>query len=353
MIRRVLVPILGVIFLLALHFTLTNQNVLLGRNLIVYDPTMLYVMYISIFTALLLGVSSKTSSMSLIPLSIAAFSLIDIVFLNLSLHGLGYLYLIYSTVRTPLIVFLVSFSASFVKIQKTRYQIVLTSSSIFVAGISAYLLISAFNFPESEGLAIAIFAIFAILFATVLANISENEMLVWLRGKRAFLISVILILTIYLIFLKPYIGSRTGIANFIEWIIVGMAFFKLSRDFKRSVVVEESKISGHAQRIDFRKDELYDAIERAERAFIENGVKIPVVVLLSRVLGESASIDKTIHILSDLVNYEPEKIPFLSFPWEKEMIKRRDRKRREKIISEIKKKIKEEGVKFGYQYGRL
>ncbi len=51
-------------------------------------------------------------------------------------------------------------------------------------------------------------------------------------------------------------------------------------------------------------------------------------------------------ILAPLINYQDEKAPLLSFPWERKIVESRNRRRREKVVEMIRAEISREVKDF-------
>jgi len=80
------------------------------------------------------------------------------------------------------------------------------------------------------------------------------------------------------------------------------------------------------------------------RRFIEFGEKSTLIFEIAKALFDAGLTPAEVSdVLSPLVNYSDKKVPKLAFSWEKERILKKNRKSREKVVFEVKKKLEEVG----------
>lgn len=337
---------LGLAF--AIYFFLLNQERLFGEVFVVADE-----MQRAALLTLIVAYSALASVERLNPfrLVLVPFILIvssDITFNSLLSHGYPQYFVVYQSVRGYIAIFSGSFAFSYIRFtDKPLYQSLISTTSLGIAGLSSYYLFSylseVFGLPS---LALPSLALFLILAVTALSTAFEGEVFQWIRSERTFLMLVLFILTFYTLAIKPQLSERPGIADFIEWSIVALTFIKISRDFRRSVEVDEREfIASHVPKERVFRDRLYSELEFGEKAFVEGGSKVPLTIALVRALS-NVEAPKLAAILAPLISYEDEKLPALSFPWERRIIESRNRRRREKVVERIRAEVMREVKDF-------
>ena len=249
----------------------------------------------------------------------------------------------------PTEVILLLFALALTKLElPTKFQPAITSVGLILTGYFGYTLISKLPFKEAEDLAI-IFAILLVILAitTLLPAISKK--LSPLRQIRAFILSVTIIVSIYVTFIRPLLADRPGLVNLIDWLIVAGVFFKASSALRSAMEVEETEIVRiHEQKVGVKRDEIIDSVEKAKSDFIERGLKSPLIVVLTQILLDAGwSRDRIVEAVAYIVSHEDKKVPALAFGWERRWIESRNRKRREEVLKKLEEYLSEEGVKFG------
>ncbi len=289
-----------------------------------------------------LSAFERTAKFKTLPAALAAVALTDIALYNLLVKGYSAVYLTYLPVRSFLAAVLLLLAASFIEFTTHPLrQSVISASALVLAGFIAFLLLSEIGF---QNLAIPAFAIFAVLAATSFATAFENEAAEILRSQRLFLLVLIFAVVIYALLIKPYVGERVGLANIVEWLIVCAAAVKLSHDFRsRLVISEDEVVSAHSMVDKFIKDKLSGELDEAAKLFIEKGIKTNFIVALVAYLTESGVESERISkLLVPLVDYRDSAIPRIAFPWEREIIKRRNRERRAKLVEKLRRAAERE-----------
>ncbi len=344
---RLLRIISGILLAFALYFILLNQEMLLGKAYLVADDFQISILATliivhSVLASLERERISQFGALLIPPLVVVV---LDILFHTLLFYGFPNYYVLYQSMRLFLAILIAStVFASMTLTSRPIYQSAISATALLIAGISSYYLFSSISdllgLPSLALPSLIFFIIFAI---TAFASGFENEFAVWLREERGFLAFMLLVLAGYTIILKPYLTDRPGISNFIEWLTIAIIFLKLSRDLKRKVEVETAEhIMAHKPEDETWKDRIFSDIESAEKAFIETGSKVQLLVALIRYLSSSGIANDEIEsLVTPLVHHQDERLPFLALPWEKSMIERRNRSRRSKIVENMKIKLSE------------
>ncbi len=305
----------------AIYWIITHQTVYFGREIVFISVENLAVIY----ALLLIGTIAKGKARFLRPFLVAAalYLTSDVVILNLQM------YYPISVNKVFLLILLISIAIVVSDLPK-RY---LTSFVGFIlSAISVYELI----YPYNSTIAIALAIVLSYLGITALASGFESVLAKGIAGSRVY---VILALIAYAIleFAKPYL--KGGLFDFAEWLIVALAAFFVFRNFKPEY--DENRLTEHVSQVSKVFDELSINLDRAAEAFVKNGEKSMLVTCLARVLLNSGYREVEVaSIISPIVNYCEEKMPILSFPWEKKITEVRSRKKREKIIEYVKKYLK-------------
>ncbi len=330
----------GIVIVVVIQVLLTLQSVI-GKVIVHVNTTQLIILYGSILAYYALSATERYSSFRALLVPPIVVVLADITFSNLVLHGIPYFYGQYIASRNLIIVTLFAIAAALVEYtEKPLYQAAISASCFVVAGISSYMLLNSLGLSKFALPALIAFLIFA---ATAFSTAYGGEIAEFIRGQRGFLIGLVFVLAAYIFFVKPLLIGRPGIANYIEWLIVAVAFYKVARDFKRRIVVDESEsVALHEMRDEFLKDPYSSELDKAEKEFVERGVKTPLIVSLVMILTSAGLGSKRIaKIVSPIVSYQDEKPPRLPIPWEVRLIERRNRYMRKRIVDRIRKSLEE------------
>ncbi len=239
------------------------------------------------------------------------------------------------------------FSLALVKFELPfRYQPVVTIVGLILSAFFGYQLITLLPIKGSEEVGI-IFAILMALLAVTVILPAIHSKFEFLRKVRSFLVTSTLIVSAYYVFVRPILTP--GLKNFVDWLIVAGIFFKASSILRRSMVVDESEVvKVHEFKETLRKDEIIESAEKAKRLFVERGIKSPLIAVIAHVLLSSGwKLDEVAKVISFIVSHEDDKVPKLSFGWERRLIERRNKKRRLEVIKNLEKYLKREGVEFG------
>lgn len=332
----------------ALYFFVVNQSNLIGRTVIVADEFQISLLISMLAFYSLLASVERVSTYRLAVLPFILIVIFDITFNSLLSLGYPQYYVVYQNLRTLLALFTGSLAFSYIKFtDHPIYQTAISVSALCVAAFSSYYLFTYLSeVLDVPSLALPSLALFLILAATILTSAFEGEVFEWIRSERSFFILILFILTFYALIIKPHLANRPGIADFLEWAVIALTFIKVSRDFRRRVEVEEREIiAAHKPKERFFKDRIYSELEFGEKAFLDDGLKIPLTVSLVRTLSEVET-SRIAEILAPLLSYQDEKVPALAFPWEREILERRNRKRREKVLEMIKAELAREVKDF-------
>jgi len=229
-----------------------------------------------------------------------------------------------------------------------RFQPVITTTGLLLSAFFGYQLISMLPFKQAGKIGI-IFAILLVLLAVTTLLPSIHERFEFLRHIRSFVITTTLIVSVYFTLVRPLLFDRPGLINFIDWLIVVGVFFRASSILRRSMVVDESElVKIHEFKVSLKKEEIIESVEKAKKEFIENGLKSPLIAVISQVLISAGwRLDDVARVISFIVSHEDEKIPKLAFGWERKFIENRNKKRREEVIKSLENYLKKEGVEFG------
>ncbi len=229
-----------------------------------------------------------------------------------------------------------------------RFQPLITTVGLMLSAFFGYELISLLPFKQSGAVGL-VFAVLLISLAVTTLLPSVRGEFEFLRGIRSFLVTTILLVSVYYTLIRPMLVGRPGLINLIDWLIVAGVFFKSSSIVRRSMVVDESEIVKlHEFRVGVKREEIVESVERAERLFVERGIKSPLIAVLSQILFSAGwKTDDVARVISLLISHKDESIPKLAFGWERKLIERRNRKRREEVLKRVEGYLKKEGVGLG------
>lgn len=326
------------------------QESYLGKSVISIGTDTLITIYLLLLSYILFEINKFTVPFKEFLLSIALYLIIEVATLNISvIYSLPYSF--FQSNGLNILLFLLSFALARVEIPSEKYekiQPIITSAGLVLTGYFGYTIIMSLPIDIAGDIAL-IFLIFLLILAiSVIASISESEIGAWLLKSRRFLLIFTIIFSIYYIFIKPMLVDRPGISNLVEWFAVILLFFKLARDIKKSMKVDESDmIEIHKQRVSRREDEWIEEFKKAQTNFIDNGVKSHLVSALSKPLFDMGwSEEKVAFLISPIISHVDKEAPLFSLNWEKRIINNRNKNSRKRVIDEIIKKMKEVGVKI-------
>ncbi len=336
----------GIFTAFTIYFIILNQVLIFGKSYIAADESQTLSLVLLIILYSFIASIERFEQYRLILIPFLLITSFDILFNSLLLVGYPQYYLIYNSLRLPLTIFVGSIAFSYITFSTNPlYQSAISAASLTIAGVSSYVIFSGlsstFGVPSLAIPSLALFLIFAI---TSLSNAYEGELAEWIRSERSFLILILAILTFYTLVIRPLLYDRPGLANFFEWVVIAFTLIKLSRDFRRGIEVDEREIvKKHRLQNKFVKDELFSELEFGEKVFIDGGTKVPLLVALIKALS-NAGVDtvRIESIITPLVYYSDERVPLLSFPWEKKIIEKKNKRRRTEIVEGVRKRLMEE-----------
>ncbi len=234
--------------------------------------------------------------------------------------------------------YILPFLLSMALIKLEWLQPYMTIAGLSLTAIFGYLITSAL---PVKGLNLVFLSLMAALIATTVLPLLHRGLEV-LRMERGFITGMTTFVFAYLALIRPLLSSRPGLANLIDWIIVISIILKVNSSLKRYIVVEEERGEG----VEYRKEEIVEKIEKAKRLFVEKGIKSPLIAVLAEALVSSGfKTDEIARVVSVIISCEDERIPRFAFGWEKRIIERRNRRRREEAIRRIEEILG--GVGFG------
>ncbi|ADC65415.1 hypothetical protein Ferp_1261 [Ferroglobus placidus DSM 10642] len=228
-------------------------------------------------------------------------------------------------------IILLLFSFALLRVDFGKYQSFSTAASVILLILSGFLLKD--KLPFGNYFFLLIVALTAVIFFTVLLPELSGK-LEFLRNLRGTILLLSFAVVIYssireLIPLPP-------MRDFADWIVVSLLVLKTVSAI-RSEIVEEELIKEVRR---FERE--VERINNAEKLFIDFGVKDKLIFSLSEVLFKSGfKSEEVAEILRPLIYYSDRKIPKYAFSWEKRRIEKANRRRREEVINEIRRKMEE------------
>ena len=312
----------------ALYWIITHQTLYFGRVLFEVAPTTM----LSIYALLLLGIvlRGKARILKPFPFAVAFYLIADTVLFNLQMYYPVTLNSIY------LLILLIGLALVASDLPKRH---ITSCAGFLLAAISSYMLIYHYNSLA----AIASAAILAYFALTSLASGFEGVVARGIASSRTYVIFALIAVAI-MEFAKPYLHG--GLFDFAEWAILALAAFAVFRNFKPGY--DESYLEPHSQKISEMFDELVMNLERAAKSFVESGEKALLVSCVVKALSDAGCTEREIaDVVAPIVNHCDEKPPLLSFPWERALIEKKNRKRREKALNAVTRVLEEKAGKVG------
>lgn len=349
--RRLIAEIITLTIFVGVFYVATlYQQTYFGRTILTVDLSTIVVIYALLVAYFLLGYNKYTLPFKPFALAFALFFILEVVVFN-AFEYYPLMYTFFQSNKFGVLLLLLFLALAHVEIPvKTKFQPLITSAGLIIAGYFGYSLISTLPVEYSTEMGLVFLLIMVVFSATVLSNITENEFTTWLRNSRKFLLFFIIVIAAYYVSIRPLLVEKPGLINLVEWVAVIIVFVKLSRDYKRNLDIDESEfIKPHKQRISVRKDEWIEEFRKAQHNFIYEGIKSHFIAALSKPLYEMGwSEEKVASFISPVVSYNDRKIPLLSLNWERRMIENKNQKDREKVVENIIERLDKEGVGIGF-----
>jgi len=180
-------------------------------------------------------------------------------------------------------------------------------------------------------------------------------------GRIEQIIFVNFLVIYYFLLLRGFLFQVSGVnLQYIviaEWAIICLSFYLLYRrlrNYTNESVVEDGP-SGwwtkHQQSIQLKTDPQMERLSAAVDRFIMDGDRNEFAVLLTLIMKNAGQTQSTItRVVSRVLKYEDLKPPIFGFIWQTELVEKRNRSRRRKIIdlvlSSIQLKQDETGERF-------
>jgi len=230
----------------------------------------------------------------------------------------------------------------------TKFQPIITTIGLILTAYFGYRLISMLPLKVSGEIGVIFVILLALLALTTLLP-SIHERFDFLREVRSFLITIVLVVSVYYVLVRPMLTGRPGLINIIDWAIVLGVLLKAGSIVRNSMVVDESEVVKlHEYRVSVKREEIVERIERAKRDFVERGIKSPLIVVLVQILTSAGwRAEDIARVVSYLITHRDRRIPKLSFGWERRMIEMKNRKMREKVLEDLKRYLEGMGVGLG------
>lgn len=345
--RRLIAEIITLTIFFGVFYVATIfQPTFFGRTIFTVGLPTTVVIYALLLAYILLGYNKYTLPLKPFSLAIAIFFILEVIAFNAFDYS-PLFYTFFQSNKFGVMLLLAFLALAHVEIPfKTRVQPLVTAAGLILAGYFGYILISTVPVEYSTELGLVFLLLMAVLSITTIANITENELTTWLRNSRKFLLFIIVAVAAYYVSLRPMLMERPGVINLVEWGVVILVFLKLSRDYKRTLNVDESEfIEPHRQRISVRSDEWVEEFRRAQDNFIQNGIKSHFIAALTKPLFDMDwSEDRVARFISPVVSHKDRRAPVFSFKWERNMLENKNQKDREEIVNDLVERLNKEGV---------
>jgi hypothetical protein len=176
-----------------------------------------------------------------------------------------------------------------------------------------------------------------------------------------FTLGISLIGSLYLTFIRGTLTEVSPVLSqlspYIEWmgivLIAGMVFTVMRRGMSRSMIspAEIGSWSKHVQDTSLYKGEKLYEFTGIINGFIEEGARDHLLVKLFNFLRENrASEAEMSSVLSELINYEDQRVPSFSFAGNAEAIRRSNKSRRMEVLERTVRRIRSLEIK---PFGRM
>lgn len=345
--RRLIAEIITLTIFFGVFYVATLfQPTYFGRTIFTVGLPTTLVVYALLLAYILLGYNRYTLPFKPFSLAIALFFILEVVAFNAFDYS-PLFYTFFQSNKFYVLLLLAFFALAHVELPfKTKYQPLVTSAGLILAGYLGYTLISTVPMEYSTELGLVFLLIMLVFSATVISNITENEFTTWLRNSRKFLLLFIVVVAAYYVSVRPLLMEKPGLINLVEWAAVVVVFLKLSRDYKRNLNVDETEfIEPHKQRISIRSDEWVEEFRRAQDNFIQNGIRSHFIAALAKPLYDMDwSEDRVARFISPVVSHTDRRVPFFSFKWERRLLENKNQKDREEIVDDLIERMNKEGV---------
>jgi hypothetical protein len=157
----------------------------------------------------------------------------------------------------------------------------------------------------------------------------------------------------YIVFLRPVIMSVFPYGPVFEWALVCLVVWRIwsgvhyKLDHVYSAPLQISPWRRHVQRVERKVDEEFLNLSVMQRQFVEDGVKGPLLVHLTLLLGQNGIPRSQIcYRLGPLIDCEAEPVPWFAFGWEQQRVMRRNQEKRRRILNQIMGSVGEIGARL-------
>jgi len=189
--------------------------------------------------------------------------------------------------------------------------------------------------------------------ATALASLleplssSDNEILArlgkWARTSKLKSFLSGFALGLYVLRVRPYLIGSWGYAYLIEWAALGVVVARVVdgvRTRLKSLTVKGSLYALYGWERPYRlevRSERGEELELAEElmnAFLERGLKTPLIAYMSALLNDvGATFREIAYVIEPLASHSDEPVPLVAFGFEKDLVARGNRARREEALN--------------------
>ena len=166
----------------------------------------------------------------------------------------------------------------------------------------------------------------------------------WVSGSlvKSFIIGGLV--ATYVTFVRPPLFDAFRYASFLEWLIIVVVAWRLLvtvREASGQVYTERIRTLSyvqwrkHTQEVGAREDLQLSEVQGALRWFVEDGLKEDLLVLVvSALTAKGLSRHRVARLIQRLLQHQDRPIPFLTLPWERRRIIRRNQEARRALLEE-------------------
>lgn len=164
----------------------------------------------------------------------------------------------------------------------------------------------------------------------------------WLRESqfRNFIIGFLF--SFYFVVMRPILVTAFLFTQFLEILIIGIATLRIFLGVRTSIgkqfssALDTEEWRKHIQQVQYVPDQEFEQLNAMQGSFIQHGVRNSLIVYLVILLEKNdISQKETSLLLHSLVNYKDRNIPRIALGLEKQRIRNKNRKRRERILSKV------------------
>ena len=177
---------------------------------------------------------------------------------------------------------------------------------------------------------------------------SVSALLTWLSEGSPRNFSLAFFLSLYLLYLRPYISERVPLIVVLEWIAVSLTVATVFISFKSLseplyVDLGFADWKKHVQRVQRQEGKAFLRALHLQKSFLDYGTKAPFLVhCISTLKDLGVPEARVADVVKPLIAYKERKPVWIALPWVKKKIRKDNREARKRIVENLAKALARE-----------